>query len=222
MVFKRSHTQKDAYELINQKLFDKPDFKPLNKVNVCKHFNLHAPTKAKTAMALTKAVSTHAIMGKRTMASPELVKMVTEKVNQDVGDFNDLSSIRDKLLDKLQSLDNHITNTGEDGQMDRWAVQLYSTLAAEIRACVVDLNKMRQSERLMKSVVQTLLDKLMLGVTPLLLDEYDVIINALRDKGIDTGFVDMIDERLRTRTAKIMTDTARMAVMEVSKQFKIS
>jgi hypothetical protein len=211
-----------AQEFVNSRLKDSPGFQPLNMANLSVHFSRHAPVKARAAYEISRQESSRS--AELLPNTSEVVQMIEARVGTEVDDFKDMAALRTKLQEKLQLVEATIVqedpSTGNKG-VNRLSLQVYTEVIKEVRACINDLNKMRQSERLMSSIVKALVDRMTFNVIPQLMDEYKLVTEAMHDKGVDPIIVKMVDERLRLRLAQIIGETARNAVVDVSREFKI-
>ena len=191
----------------------------LNIVNVSGHFKKHIQVEEAVATAI------------RTMENPivpavvqAIAPLVQKGIQDGLDDFRSLENLRHGItaqLEKLQDQLDVIDPKTNLKRLDKWSLDLYVKVVRETRAVIGDLNEMRRSEKLMNNVVQTLLDRLTFAIIPQLLDEYKLIAEELESCKIPTEIVVRIDERLRRKTAEIIVQTTRAAVMEVQRQFKL-
>lgn len=195
--------------------------KMLNMVNMSGHFSKHINISQQVALAVARANQAPA---PPPAAVGDVRPLAVTAAEDDVDDFKNLDELRRRLTGVLQKLETQLESkdlaTGAM-KLDRWNVQLFVSIISEARACVNDLNKMRQSERLMNTVVQQLLERMTFAIIPQLLEEYKVVVEELRHEKVPERTVEMIDEKLRTKTAQIIAQTARAAVVEVQRQFKL-
>lgn len=195
--------------------------KLLNMVNMSGHFSKHINISQRVALAVARS---NQAPSPPPSAVRDVAPLAIKAAETDVDDFKNLDELRRRLTGVLEKLETQLENkdaaTGAM-KLDRWNVQLFVSIISEARACVNDLNKMRQSERLMNTVVQQLLERMTFAIIPQLLEEYKVVCDELRHAKVPDKTVDLIDERLRTKTAQIIAQTARAAVVEVQRQFKL-
>lgn len=195
----------------------------LNIVNIGSHFRKHIGADQRVAMVIANEIEPPSFAPAPKVAKA-MQRMVEEHVGDEVDDFRNLDNIRSRLttqLDVLETQLNTVDPLTKATRLSHQAVGLYKELIGEIRNCINDLNKMRQSERLIKTVVQQLLDRMTFAIIPQLLDEYTIISEELAHHGTSLEVVRNIDERLRTKTAQIVATTARAAVVEVQRTFKL-
>lgn len=195
----------------------------LNAVNIHGHFKKHISLEQRTAMQVIKTVMNPAPNIPAMVQS--IQPMIQAAVGSEVDDFRNLDILRTKVSAQLEKLELQldVPDPTKPGSMklDKFALQLYQKMVAETRACINDLNAMRQSERLMRNVVQSLLERMTFTIIPQLLVEYETIVEELQHAGVQETVWKAIDLRLRTKSAVIISQTARSAVEEVQKQFKI-
>jgi hypothetical protein len=195
----------------------------LNTMNMSGHFNKHIQIEDPVVAAYDKFdqnVATPPIPA----AVRALVPLVNNAHQSDVDDYRNMDAIRQKItaqLEKLEAQLDVVDPKTNQKKLDKWALELYTKVVKETRACIVDLNDMRKSERLMNSVVQALLDRLTFAIIPQLLSEYTMVVEELDHAQVPKALVDRIDDRLRRKTAEIIANTARAAVTEVQRQFRL-
>lgn len=196
----------------------------LNIVNVSGHFKKHIEVESAIAMAIQTMDASPAPPLAPRAAEEALAPLAAKAVEAGLDDFRHMEKLRNGITIQLEKLQEQLevidpkTNTRK---LDKWSLDLYIKVVRETRAVVNDLNDMRRSEKLMNNVVQTLLDRLTFSIIPQLLEEYKLIAEELENCKIPTEIVIRIDERLRRKTAEIIVQTTRSAVMEVQRQFKL-
>jgi hypothetical protein len=202
------------------------DIALFNMVNMSGHFGKHINIQQQVALAVsrTQMAPTPPPAG-AIQAQQQVTAIALKSAENDLDDFKNLDDLRKRLTGILYKLEGQLeAQDPKDNnklKLDRWAVQLYTSLVSEARACISDLNKMRANERLINTVIQQFLDKMTFSIIPQLLEEYEVVIKELRHAGVPEKTVQLIDERLRLKTATIIANTARAAVVEVQRQFKL-
>lgn len=224
MVLKERLTYTAALQKANHYIEEKQlGIALLNIVNIGSHFRKHIGADQRVAMVIANEIEPPSFAPAPKVAKA-MQRMVEEHVGDEVDDFRNLDNIRSRLttqLDVLETQLNTVDPLTKATRLSHQAVGLYKELIGEIRNCINDLNKMRQSERLIKTVVQQLLDRMTFAIIPQLLDEYTIISEELAHHGTALEVVRNIDERLRTKTAQIIATTARAAVVEVQRTFKL-
>jgi hypothetical protein len=212
---------------INKYLADNDiDLPPLNLVNFSTHFKMHvSPETAGIIAAKGCDIVTTAIQkanpGNKTLAS---VAQSIQDSGSEQDDFKNMDDVRKKITQVMEVLHSQLEEVDVDGQLklNRVSVELFIRLISEVRACIAELSKMRQSEKLMRMVVQTIIDKVQLSIAPQLIDEFAVIAEELKEIGLDSETITKIDNRLRSRTAHIIATTSRSAVHDVQRKFKLA
>lgn len=196
---------------------------PLNMVNILKHFKAHIGIETQAQLAISRQNINNAPPMAALAATQGIMPLINEAVGDDADDFNNLNELRVRITNVLRRLESQLDIIDQDGirRLDKFAVSSFVALTSETRACINDISKMRQSERLLNTVVQSLLDKLTFAIIPQLMEEYKVVVTELRAAGVPEDAVIRVDLRLRTKMAEIIGTTARAAVSEVQRDFKI-
>lgn len=197
-----------------------------NMMNILTHFNRHVDIKS----ARTELIIAH--KSGSTEIAPSAVRplqkyvdgLVEAKARSEADDYENMDEIRRRVTAVMQKLMDELEEKDQvDGtlRMSKHGMQLFIGLVGETRNCINDLNKMRQSEKLMNTVVQELLDRMTFAIVPQLLSEYRSLSEELRSRGVGQDVIDMADLRLRTKTHEIIVTTARAAISEVQRRFKL-
>lgn len=149
--------------------------------------------------------------------------IVRRKVGNEVNDYLNLDSLRAQMMEKLELLDGIVEKETPSGDkiVDMDAMSHYTTLIKEIRNCIVDLNKIRQSKQLMSTIIKSLIEKNTFETVRQLSREYDQIRQDMLAAGIDQVIATKIDQQLRIKLAEIVATTARAAVEDVTRIYKL-
>lgn len=197
---------------------------PLNMPNILTHFKKHIGIETQVQLAISRQNMTPVVPTQAQVAQQVLQPTVIDAVGDEVDDFNNLNELRVRITNVLRRLELQLDvmdPATQQVRLDKFAVQSFVALTAETRACIQDLNKMRQSERLLNTVAQTLLDRLTFAIIPQLMEEYKVVTQELAEQGVSPEIVQRVDFRLRTKMSEIITNTARGAILEIRRQFKL-
>lgn len=214
-----------AMSYINSRIEEeKAGLPKINNQNMSVHFAHHITLPDRVNTEIAKLSPTAPALKD---VSPEIGSyvedMVRRKVGNEVNDYLNLDSLRAQLMDKLEALDEVCVET-KDGktQVDLEVMAQFATVAKEIRSCIVDLNKIRGSKQLMGMVVKSLVEKQTFETVHQLSREYDQVKKDLLDAGVSDSIVIKIDTQMRMRLAQIVAETARAAVADVTRMYKLS
>lgn len=196
----------------------------INNQNMSVHFSKHITLPERVANEVSKMSPTPPSLKE---ISPEIGSYVEDivrrKVGNEVNDYLNLDSLRTQMMDKLELLDEIVERTTPTGEktVDLDAMGFYTTLIKEIRNTIVDLNKIRQSKQLMNTVIKSLIEKAAFDIVRQLTREYDQVKADLTSSGVDPILATKIDQQLRLRLAEIVATTARAAVEDVTRTYKL-
>ena len=214
-----------AMSYINSRIEnEKISLSKLNNQNMSVHFAHHITLPDRVNTEINKLSPTAPALKD---VSPEIGSyvedMVRRKVGNEVNDYLNLDSLRAQMMEKLEFLDEVVT-LEKDGKklVDLDAMAQYTTLIKEIRNCIVDLNKIRGSKQLMGMVVKSLVEKQTFETVQQLSREYDQVKKDLLDAGVSDSIVIRVDTQMRMRLAQIVAETARAAVQDVTRMYKLS
>lgn len=145
-------------------------------------------------------------------------KMEKERINltEDLSGLYELVKERFERFDEEQGGRIDLGTNGDKGNLDG-----YSVLSKELRACLAELNKIKQAERLTKNVVQFALKHFAKVVIEESIKEVEVLKKSLvphvKDPKIIEGIIDSVQYNLGTSIAKGANDT----LTKTSNQFNI-
>jgi hypothetical protein len=232
-IFKDLHTQvlevgsslNRAMNFINARIDQEQIPIPkLNNQNMAVHFASHISLPERVNVELSK--NGYQTQPALKDVNPEMgyfiEDMVRRKVGNEVNDYLNLDSLRARMDEKLELLDTIIEKDVNGTKViDVPALQIYSKLVSEIRACIVDLNKIRQGKQLMNTIIQSLIEKYVFEVARQLTKEYDQVQKDLVENGLSDTEAIKITQNLKMQAATIVAQTARNAVADVLRAYKL-
>ncbi len=197
----------------------------LNNQNMSAHFNSHVAIPNRVNQELARYGSgsdTSTLVSVNPEVGREIEDMVRRKVGNEVNDYLNLESLRASLGEKLEFLDEVVTKEVDGKKLvDLEAMSQYTVLVREIRSCIVDLNKIRQGKQLMNMVIKALIEKQTFQVVRELSREYDQVKKDLLEAGVDNTIVIRMDQGMRLKLAEIVATTARQALSDVTRSYKL-
>lgn len=197
----------------------------LNNQNMSVHFSSHIMMPDRVAAEVSKQLAPGQMHMKD--VSPDISgyveDMVRRKVGNDVSDYLNLDHLRAQLMNKLDVIDDLVASVDDSGEkrVDLDAMSQYTSIVKEIRACIVDLNKIRQSKQLMNLVIKSLVEKNSFEIVSQLSREYDQIKKDMQEAGVDEAIIIRVDQSLRMKLAEVVATTARAAVEQVIRTYKL-
>jgi hypothetical protein len=215
-----------AMNLVNSRIdTDGLDIVKLNNQNMSVHFSSHImltdKTPGQTGNYLAPGQSKLSEINSEVSGYVE--DIVRRKVGNEINDYLNLDYLRAQLMDKLEFLDQIVTKETEDGKkfVDIETLDRYVSVVKEIRACIIDLNKIRQSKQLMNVIIRSLIEKNTFAIVQQLSKEYDTTKAAMVAAGVPEDVATRLDLSQRIRLAEVVATTARAAVEEVTKAYKL-
>lgn len=215
-----------AMNLLNSRIdSDHLDIVKLNNQNMSVHFASHIMIAEREPGSNGKYLAPG--QSKLSEVNPEVSgyveDIVRRKVGNEINDYLNLDHLRAQLMDKLEFLDQIVTKETEDGKkyVDIETLDRYVSVTKEIRACIVDLNKIRQSKQLMSVIIKSLVEKNTFAIVQLLSKEYDSTKATLLAAGVSEEVVNRVDYDQRIRLAEVVATTARAAVEEITRAYKL-
>lgn len=199
----------------------------LNNINMSLHFSSHITIPDKVNVGIEKAKEE--IQARETKlaisngATEDVEAMVRRKVGNEVNDYLNLDSLRSQLTEKMQLIDEVVSIRDDNGKLkiDLNAVDSYTKLAKEIRSIIVDLNGIRQSRQLLNVVIKSLIERHTMEIMRTLLREYDQTKEDMIDAGVDKAITIKVIQNLKLKAAEVIAVTARAAVEDTLRLYKL-
>lgn len=215
-----------AMNIINDRIAQQNiDIPKLNNQNMTVHFNNHISLSDRLPSEAQKqlAGSNPALRFVNPDVGMFVEDMIRRKLGNDVNDYLNLDRIRSMLMEKLEILDGITESVNLDGSVsvDLSAMDRYVAVIREIRSCITDLNKIRQSKQLVSMVIKSLVEKNTMDIVRQMAREHDQVMKDLIDAGVDAKLVDNIKLKLGMRLAEVVAVTARNAVSDVLRSYKL-
>lgn len=196
-----------------------------NNQNMSAHFGSHIMLPNKVTTEVNKLLAPGQIPLKEVNhdANTYVEDLVRRRVGNEVSDYLNLDHLRMQLMEKVDFLDSIVTKEGEDGKkyVDLEALSQYTSIIKEIRACIIDLNKIRQSKQLMNMVIKSLIEKSTFETVHKLSREYDQVKLDLRDAGVPEDIIIKVDMNLRFKLAEIVANVARSCIEEITRTYRL-
>jgi hypothetical protein len=216
-----------AMNLVNDRIRNEcPEIALLNNQNLGVHFGSHITLPERVAHEIATATSSTPPSLKE--INPEvgtfIQDIIQKKIGNEVNDYLNLDNLRMRALEKLELLDGIIEKTSSNGDkiVDLDAMTHFTGLLKEIRSCVVDLNKVRNSRQLISMIIKNLIEKTTFETVRKLSREYDQVKKDLIDKGVGQDIVISMDQQLRINLAEIVSEVARSAIQDILRMYKLS
>lgn len=201
------------------------DTPKINNQNMSAHFNGHIMLPDRVNNEIQRALSPGQIPLRDVNGdmATYIEDLVRRKVGNEVSDYLNLDHLRTQLMEKLDFLDEFVTKVDDQGNksIDLESLTHYTNIIKEIRGCILDLNKIRQSKQLMNMVIRSLVEKNTFEIVHRVSREYDQMKQDMLAAGVPEDVVFRIDQNARLKLAEIVATTARAAVEEISRTYKL-
>lgn len=202
------------------------DIVKLNNQNMSVHFSNHISLTERMVNETSKTINpgNPALRDINPEVGLFVEDMLRRKLGNDVNDYLNLDRVRSMLTEKLEILDGMIARTGldeADTQIDFEAMPHYIALVREIRKSVTDINKMRQSKQLISMVIKSLVEKNTIDIVRQMAREHDQVMKDLLVAGVPEQVVNDAKLKLGMRLAEVVAVTARNAISDVMRSYKL-
>lgn len=216
-----------AMNLINARIENEAVGVPkLNNQNMSVHFSSHImlTDKVPNASGSLLAPGQSKLAEVNPEASDYVQDIVRRKVGNEVNDYLNLDHLRAQLMDKLEFLEDIVTKEEANTQkkfVDIEVLDRYVSIVKEIRSCILDLNKIRQSKQLLNIIIKSLVEKNTFAIVQQLSKEYDASKTEMMNAGVPEDVVNRIDYNHRIKLAEVVATTSRAAIEEVTRTYKL-
>ncbi len=232
-LFKDLHTQvldvgssyNRAMHYINARIEDeKIPVDKINNQNMSSHFSNHISLPDRVHVGINKTFGNAALKDVNPDMGQFVEDIVRRKVGNDVNDYLNLDQLRNQIMEKLELLDGIIERKSEDGKtslVDLDALGAYTSLVKEIRSCILDLHKIRSSKQLINVAIKSLIEKYTFEVARQMTREYDVTHEDMLKAGLEPSAALKLTQGLKLQAARIIAETARSAIEDVIRSYKL-
>lgn len=173
----------------------------VNLMNLSTHFTKHIPVdlKAKYAMQVREKMLLRA--GEENSVPESLKEKINIIVKDKVDLYRGLEDLYSTLKERFEVFDKmNFVSDGEEKKLMPLSLDGYSMFAKELRSCLSELNKMRQSEQLLKFLVETVMREYTTGTLQGIYKELEELKNVLRfyikDPMVISNTLDSIKENI--------------------------
>lgn len=191
--FKDGYTLEELVKYINTDL----NTKKYNLMNFSSHFKSHIPIELKAKYEMQVQTKETALKAEERTVTDELrqkaEKLVAGKVDlyKNLEEIYKTLEIRFRVFDEMQGKIMHGFNI--DG---------YTAITKELRACLVELNKMKQSQALIKIAIDSVMKNYTIGALQGIHKELELLRNTLKyyikDNAVVSTMLDNIKENVGT------------------------
>lgn len=196
----------------------------LNSQNMTVHFSTHITIPDKVQSEIVKAHTGPSLRDINPEVGSYVEELVRRRVGNEVNDYLNIDRLRSMLMEKLDVLDDLVAKEDNNGvkYIDLQSLDSYIALVKEIRACIVDLNKIRHSKQLVSLVIKSLVERNTFEIVRQMVREYDQIRKDMLESGMSTKDADRIHRQLSLRLAEVVALTAKQAVADISRTYKLA
>jgi hypothetical protein len=195
--FKDNLTLEQLQDYVNLHLQNNP----VNLMNLSTHFTKHIPVdlKAQYAMKVKEHIP---LKIKEEKLVPESLKNKANKMVKDKVDlYRGLEDLYVTLKERFEAFDKiNFVVEGNERKLMPLSLDGYSMFTKELRSCLSELNKMKQSEQLLKFLVETVMKEYTMGTLQGIHKELEELKNVLRfyikDPNVVANTLDSIKENI--------------------------
>lgn len=186
------------------------------------HFKKHTTDAAKIkyrAQVITKATqNTREVLEVPTEVAVEIKKIDKDRINL----YEDLTDLYLLMQNKFNAFDQTYGGITIGGPGEPSTLPGYAILSKELRTCLVELNKMKQSEQLVKNVLNFALQHYTKVIIEEIIRELDNLRRVMAPHIKDQNVVDDIVDSIQHNFGVYITKGASETLQKTNNQFNLS
>lgn len=174
----------------------------VNLVNLSTHFNKHIPVELKAKYHMQVQKQEVRKVSEENAVSTAVKEKVDEVVDSKIDLYTELEKMYVTLKQRFDTFDkfNYIVDGQVGPILSPLSLDGYQMFTKELRSCIVELTKMKQSEQLIKFLIETVMKNYTLGTLQGIYKELEELRNTLRfyvkDQHTVTNIIDMTKESI--------------------------
>lgn len=191
--FKNGYTLEELVKYINTDL----NTKKYNLMNLSSHFKSHIPIELKAKYEMQVQTKETALKAEERDVSDKLRQQAEKLVAGKIDLYKNLEEIYKTLEVRFRVFD------GMQGKiMHGLNIDGYTSITKELRSCLVELNKMKTSEQLIKIAINSVMKTYTIGALQGMHKELELLRNTLKfyikDQSVVSTMLDNIKENVGT------------------------
>ena len=136
-------------------------------------------------------------------------------------DYVDMEALLAKLRDRMAEVDDNVAFIDDEGRVNSYGIIVWLKLVSEFRQAVESMSRMKNSERLIKAILQSHTKRMAQLISAPLVERFEVVVTAMRE-GRDEDLVAGELERLASSDIKsLILQAAETAVAESCEVYKL-
>lgn len=193
---------------------------PLDHRCFARHFESHVEPRASKVDVGSELVSAQIEETRRE------IKSVSDAVDREVfgddnSDFFDMKNVIQRMKGWVQKFDDDNELRNEEGGLDTYRLMAAMKLSGELRASIEAFNRMKNSERVTRAILQGHTKRYTQHLSPQITTELVQIREALESGDVATA-EDLVDVLLKARLGIIFRSSADTSVKESCEVYRLS
>lgn len=140
---------------------------------------------------------------------------------EEAPDYVDMEALLAKLRDRMAEIDENTSFVDDEGRVNSYGIMVWLKLVSEFRQAVESMSRMKNSERLIKAILQSHTKRMAQLISAPLVERFEVVVTAMRE-GRDGDLVAGELERLASSDIKsLILQAAETAVAESCEVYKL-
>lgn len=179
---------------------------PLDHRSFHRHLRRHVQFEGKEKLPMTKPIV-------------PTVPDESVEVPGETGDYFDMRMIIDRLRCRMKEVDDTAALVGPDGKVDSYALVMWLRLVAEFRSTIEAVNRMKNSDRLTKAILQAHTKRMVQLFSEPLAARFTAVIGQLRSNPENAA--DVLEHLVATEVPRMVLRAADEGVKESCDQFRL-
>jgi len=219
--FLKNYTLGELVTYIQPKMVKYPEETIPNIMNLSKHFNKHcSPDLIATYKVQNRRRTTTLASADRTLSTD--IKSTVSKIENDINEkkveiYAGLEALYQTLQNRFNDYD-----TRNNSQMTDVNAYVYAGVVKELRGCLKELNQIKQSEQVLRLVINTAFSNYTLETLQGVLAELQQMKQVLKFYIKDITVLDNLISGAEANIGNRFTETSKSVLTTIKEQFRIN
>ncbi len=193
------------------------DVVPINVMNLSSHFKNHIPIELQAQYEIQAAKKGITKEVTEQQDVPQSIKKISRTIVEErINTYISLEDLYLILIKRFEDFD-----AGEGNEIDNDNYASYVSVVKELRTCLTELNKMKQSEQLTRLILQTAFQEYTTGTLKGIIEELDQFKTSLRSYIKDQDTIERLVDNIKMGIGEHITRSSKVALEAVRAEYKI-
>jgi len=149
---------------------------------------------------------------------PQLPSALTPEEQE----YFNLSSVIDRIRARMEEVDDNADFLDEDNRVNSYAIVVWLKLVSEFRQAVEAWNRMKNTDRLTKGILQAHTKRHTQNVAEPLVGKFEVVLTNLRKSGTDEFVINQLEHLFGHEVREVLLRAAEESVRESCEAYRLN